>query len=233
VLLSCLRLLGVFRFECSAPGTVSVPPTGQRILAYLGLHGHATRTVVAGMLWPDVSEDHAQGSLRTALWRLRRGRQPIVETHGEVLALADAVQVDVQAFTQTALLLVNSPGALGDELPLDLLSRGDLLLGWDEEWVLIERERLRQLRMHALESLSALLLGRGHHGLALEAALTCVGMAPLRESAHRAVAAVHLAENNVVEVYRHYAEFRRLSLDELGVEPSARFTAMLPPGRRR
>ncbi|MFE5923810.1 BTAD domain-containing putative transcriptional regulator [Streptomyces sp. NPDC056468] len=189
------------------------------------------RTVLAGTLWPDVTEENALGSLRTALWRLHRGRRPVVESRGGVLALSDGVQVDVHSFTRAALLVLNRPEALGDEVPPVLLSCGELLLGWDEEWVLIERERLRQLRMHALESLSAVLAERGCHGLALEAALTCVALAPLRESAHRAVAAVHLAENNVVEAYRHYEIFRQLLFDELGVEPSQRFRSMLPPRR--
>ncbi|MFI2508896.1 BTAD domain-containing putative transcriptional regulator [Streptomyces sp. NPDC018972] len=208
-----------------------MPPNGQRILAYLGLQRTATRTVLAGTLWPDVTEENALGSLRTALWRLHRGRHPVVESRGGVLSLSDGVRVDVHSFARAALLVLNRPEALGDEMPPELLSHGELLIGWDEEWVLTERERLRQLRMHALESLSTVLAERGRHGLALEAALACVALAPLRESAHRAVAAVHLAENNVVEAYRHYRDFRRLILDELGVEPSERFRSMLPPGR--
>jgi DNA-binding SARP family transcriptional activator len=229
-----MRLLGTFQLECSVTGTIRVPPNGQRILAYLGLQRVATRTVLAGTLWPDVSEEHALGSLRTALWRLHRDRAPVVESRGDVLTLADDVTVDVHSFTRTAMLVVNTPDAFGNDLPLELLSiDDDLLPGWDEEWVLSQRERLRQLRMHALESLSALLADRGRHCLALEAALSCVAMAPLRESAHRAVTAVYLAENNVVEAFRHYEAFSRLIRDELGIEPSAHFRSMLPSGHQR
>jgi hypothetical protein len=52
---------------------------------------------------------------------------------------------------------------------------------------------------------------------------------PLRESAHRAVIAVHLAEDNVVEAVRQYQRFRRLLYTELNVEPSHRLTGMLAP----
>ncbi|MDX3453378.1 BTAD domain-containing putative transcriptional regulator [Streptomyces sp. ME02-8801-2C] len=225
---SRLRLLGTFQLE-GADGTVTVPANAQRLLAFLGLHKRAPRTVVAGALWPDVTEEHAHGSLRTALWRLRRGRQPIVGTHGDTLCLADGVIVDVDAFNRAALGLANSDHAPGDDLPLPVvLDGGELLCGWDEEWVLFERERLRQLRLHALESLSALLTEHGRYALALEAALMCVTVEPLRESAHRAVAAVHLAENNMVEVVRRYETFRMLINEELGLEPSARFAGMLP-----
>jgi DNA-binding SARP family transcriptional activator len=51
---------------------------------------------------------------------------------------------------------------------------------------------------------------------------------PLRESAHRAVVSVHLAEHNVVEAVRHYRAFRKLLGEELGMEPSPDFTSMLP-----
>ncbi|MEU1668420.1 BTAD domain-containing putative transcriptional regulator [Streptomyces sparsogenes] len=227
----CLRLLGAFQLASPADGIIGVPPTGQRVLAYLGLHETVTRTALAGLLWPDVTEEHAQGSLRTALWRLQRAGHPVVECRGDVLVLLSGVTVDVHAVSRTALRAVDCPEAFGDQLPLELLSFGDLLLGWEEEWVMIERERLRQLRLHALESLSVALADRGRHGLALEAALACVAMAPLRESAHRAVTAVHLAENNVAEAYRQYEAFRRMIHDELGMAPSARFTSMLPPGR--
>ncbi|MER5527310.1 BTAD domain-containing putative transcriptional regulator [Streptomyces sp. NPDC002677] len=208
---------------------IAVPASAQRLLAYLGLHRRAPRSVVAGTLWPDVAEEHALGSLRTVLWRLRRMRQSAVRSDGDSLCLADGVSVDVDDFTRAALRLTGSSQAPGDvPPPLILLENGELLPGWDEEWIRPERERLRQLRLHALESLSVRLTLRGCYALALEAALRCVAIEPLRESAHCAVVAVHLAENNVVEAIRHYEAFRRLLREELGLEPSARLAGMFP-----
>ncbi|MEV7612585.1 BTAD domain-containing putative transcriptional regulator [Streptomyces sp. NPDC089799] len=229
-----LRLLGTFRLETRDPDgrtrPVPVEAPGQRVLAFLGLHPPAGRSVLAGTLWPEVAETNAQGSLRTALWRLRRGGPSPIDSRGETLALREDLTVDVHNFVRTALRVVNSEGDPGEEPGLGLLFAGDLLPGWDEEWVVFERERLRQLRLHALESLSARLSRRGRHALALDAALTCVSIEPLRESAHRAVVAVHLAEHNTVEAVRQYGAFRRLVRAELGLEPSPRFTAMLPAG---
>ncbi|MFF3450522.1 BTAD domain-containing putative transcriptional regulator [Streptomyces sp. NPDC002667] len=229
---SRLRLFDAFRLE-GANGNVTVPANEQRLLAYLGLHKHATRSVVAGTLWPDVTEEHAHGSLRTALWRLRRARQPAVRADGDTLHLSQGVSVDVDDLTRAALCLTGPADDTG-EAPagappaLGLLAGGDLLPGWDEEWIGFERERLRQLRLHALESLSARLVRRGCYAHALEAALRCVAIEPLRESAHCALVAVHLAEHNVVEAIRHYESFRRLLREELGLEPSARLTGMFP-----
>ncbi|MGW8765201.1 AfsR/SARP family transcriptional regulator [Streptomyces sp. NPDC055815] len=229
-----LRLLGTFGLDLADGGRAGVEAPGQRVLAFLGLNRSTTRCILAGTMWPHATEAHAQGSLRSALWRLRRGGAGVVESRGEVLSLSEDVTVDVRVFARAALSVVNDTEPRDDpehrdEAGLGLLAAGDLLPGWDEDWVVVERERLRQLRLHALEALSARLSRDGRHALALDAALSCVGIDPLRESAHRAVVAVHLAEHNTAEAVRHYETFRALVRAELSIEPSPQFTAMLPP----
>ncbi len=78
----------------------------------------------------------------------------------------------------------------------------DLLPGWYDDWVLLERERLRQRVLHALEALSRHLVAAGRIAEAVEAAMTAVGVEPLRESAQRAPVTAHLAEGNRVEARR-------------------------------
>ncbi|MEV0174623.1 BTAD domain-containing putative transcriptional regulator [Streptomyces sp. NPDC050803] len=223
-----LRLLGQFRLELGTE-TVELCRNGQRLLAFMGLRGRASRTVLAGTLWPEVTEEHARGSLRTTLWKLPRGEPSLIGCRGDVLLVTPALRVDVHALTRTALGVVEGCGPpLHARPPLGLLTGDDLLPGWDEDWVLMERERLRQLRLHALDALAAALIRQGRPALAMEAAWASVRAEPLRESAHRAVVAAHLAEGNVGEAVRHYEAFRRLLDEELGVEPSSRFTRMLP-----
>ncbi|WP_329245991.1 SARP family transcriptional regulator [Streptomyces sp. NBC_01478] len=226
-----LRLLGTFRLEGADGSAVTVQTPGRRLLAFLALNGPTARDVLAGTLWPEVSEEHACGSLRTTLWRLHRASRPLLDCRRQLLALHDELNVDTHVFARTARRVVDTDGPPGDHPDVGLLFAGELLPGWDEEWVVFERERLRQLRLHALESLSRRLARHGQYALALDAALTGVGIEPLRESAHRAVVAVHLAENNLVEAVRHYHAYRRLARIELGLEPSPIFTTMLPPGR--
>jgi DNA-binding SARP family transcriptional activator len=55
----------------------------------------------------------------------------------------------------------------------------------------------------------------------VQAAYAAVRVEPLRESAHRLVVRVHLAEGNVTEAVRAYENFRVLIADELGVRPTA------------
>ncbi|MFF9472140.1 BTAD domain-containing putative transcriptional regulator [Streptomyces roseolus] len=221
-----LRLLGRFRLECGTR-SIDLCRNGQRLLAFLSLRESVPRTVLAGTLWPEVTEEHARGSLRTALWKLPRGELPLVRCCGDVLMVAPALRVDVHALTRTALGVVAGRFPSYRPLPLALLTGEDLLPGWDEDWVLLERERLRQLRLHALDSLAETLVEQGRTALAMEAAWAGIRAEPLRESAHRVVVSAHLAEGNVDEALCHYALFRTLSNEELGVEPSPRFARLL------
>src|SRR3712207_8842055 len=67
-------------------------------------------------------------------------------TAGGALALAPGVGVDVRELAAWAIRTRDPRTDLDDlELPpADLL--GDLLPGWQDDWVLVERERLRQDR---------------------------------------------------------------------------------------
>jgi DNA-binding SARP family transcriptional activator len=223
-----LRLLG--GFSLSLAGTpVSLPVNGQRLLAYLSIRGQVPRPVVAGTLWPDVSEHNAHGSLRTTMWRLHRGGTRLVEATGENLSLNPHVTVDIRVFAKAAQRALRSPVLL-DEVGSDgdLLEASDLLPGWYDDWVIFERERLRQLRLHTLEALAQRLAEQRRFAAALDTALEAIRIEPLRESAHRVVIGIHQAEGNVVEAVRHYHFVRDLLRVELGVEPSGQLTAMLP-----
>src|SRR3712207_8318639 len=99
-------LLGGFAVEPAGaqPGsTLAGLPRGvQRLVAYLGLADRPTRAAVAGRLWPDVPEERAHGSLRSALWRLHQVAPGLVEVSGGALFLARGVRVDVREFIQWA-----------------------------------------------------------------------------------------------------------------------------------
>ncbi|WP_369268805.1 BTAD domain-containing putative transcriptional regulator [Streptomyces sp. R11] len=220
-------MLGQFRLEFGSEA-VELCRNGQRMMAFVGLRGRVSRTVLAGTLWPEVSEEHARGSLRTTLWKLPRGEPPLIRCCGDDLVITATVRVDVHTLAETALSLIQEcDPPLNGGPTLAMLSGEDLLPGWDEDWVLLERERLRQLRLHALDALAETLTRQGRPALALEAAWASVRSEPLRESAHRAAVSAHLAEGNLAEAVRHYHAFRRLLHEELGVEPSPAFARML------
>ncbi|MCZ7475826.1 AfsR/SARP family transcriptional regulator [Micromonospora sp. WMMC273] len=217
-----LHLLGGFRLLHD--GTPVVVPRGlQRVIALIGLRPAATRSHLAGLLWPETPEERALSSLRTALWRLRQDPCCPLRTDGDTVRLGPTVRLDVDDLVETAALVREGAvprGAAG-------AGRHDLLPGWYDDWVLLERERLRQLRLHMLEELAGNHLTAGRHGEALEAALEAMAAEPLRETPHRLVVRIHLAEGNAFEAVHSFYVYRDLLLRELRLEPSPAMTALL------
>jgi DNA-binding SARP family transcriptional activator len=94
--------------------------------------------------------------------------------------------------------------------------------------VILERERLKQLRLHALE-LAASKLTRCHEfDLALLLALEAVRAEPLRETANAVLMSVYLAEGNVSDAVHQYDAFRDVLHRELALEPSPQLARLLP-----
>jgi len=220
-------MLGGFDLRLSGERIV-LPPSAERVVAYLAIHrGSATRANVAGTLWIDSPEDRAMANLRSALWRLRRPGIEIIENVGERLALRDDVEVD---FLELALAASHG---YDSESPLDirqlerLAHSRDLLGDWYDDWVLLEREHFRQLRLQALERFAVELAAAGQYGRAIEAGLAAVESEPLRESAHHALICVHLAQGNRSEAIRQYRSYTRLMADELGLPPSPQMEALI------
>jgi DNA-binding SARP family transcriptional activator len=93
----------------------------------------------------------------------------------------------------------------------------------------VHRECFRQLRLRALEALCAHRRDSGRLGEALEAGLTAVAADPLRESAHRELFAVHLAQGNAAEALRQYHFYRDMLRSQLGLTPSPVMREMVAP----
>ena len=222
-----LRLLGGFEVRAGT-ALVYLPLNAQRLVAFLAVRERPQlRTTVASTLWLDTTEARAAANLRTALWKIRGLNEHLVETHGSYLSLGAETEVDLGC------LIAQARRLIGPELQLaarDASSdslRGDLLPDWDEDWIQFERERLRQLRVHALEALCRRLSECGRHAEAVDAGQAAIAAEPLRESAQRTLIAAHLAEGNVCEAKRQFSIYRDLLWDSLRIPPSAELRALL------
>lgn len=213
---------------------VRISSREQRLVALLALRGRQNRARLAGSLWPDVDERRAQTSLRAAVSAVGRRIPRLLDKEQGHVRLHSRVVVDVDEFRQHAAELLS--GRL-PEVPQSFdqspLTGGELLPGWYDDWVLIERERIHQLRLHVLEALADSLVERGAYAHALNVALGAAAVDPLRESARRSVIKVHLAEGNTIEAVREYERFRSLLHDELGVEPTDHMTELVRMGAAR
>jgi DNA-binding SARP family transcriptional activator len=207
-----LRLLGGFALVRGGR-PIRLPRSAQRVVALLALRGAGPRSWVAGMLWPDEPERKALANVRTAIWRAQRAGLVLAVSGRPFLRLPPEIRVDIH------------------DLPRSITAGGtrmtELLPGWPDDWIEIQREVLRQMMMYALEHAAGEAIFRGDSRRGLDLALTAVRVAPLRESAHRLVVRAHLAAGNVNAAHRHFDRARTLLRRELGLAPTPRFWQLL------
>jgi DNA-binding SARP family transcriptional activator len=208
---------------------VSVPQGSKRLLVFVALHrGQVERGYAAGTLWPAGTEYRAAGNLRSALWRLSRAELPLLRADKCYLTLQQEVVVDARLVNDWASRMITGAPSEDDLVALPTGADAlDLLPGWYEDWALVERERLRQRMLHALEALSRKLVEVGRCAEAVEAAIMAVAAEPLRESAQRALIQAHLAEGNWSEGHRQLAIYRKTLQCELGLEPDPSLVDLL------
>jgi DNA-binding SARP family transcriptional activator len=199
-----------------------VPEGSKQLLAFVALRRRRVeRRQAAGALWPCGDEERAAGNLRSALWRLRRAGISVLTADKWSLALNGDVLVDLHLTEQWATRLIGgTPTGCDLAVSPSVADALDLLPGFYEDWVIIERERVRQRILHALEALSQILATAGRFADAIEAAMLATSAEPLRESAQRALIKAHIAEGNLTEARRSYYAYHDLVHRELGVVPS-------------
>jgi DNA-binding SARP family transcriptional activator len=237
-----LHVLGEFTLRAHGAPVV-MRRAQQRLLAFLAVSRRpVSRGALSQRLWDAVDDQHSASALRSNLWRLPRPTgTPLVTTTSSHVSLAEPVVVDLWERESVAERLARhfrgGRVPVPDDAPADpdvdeephATWTDDLLPEWGDEWLTVERESYRQLRLHALEHLSERLLNGGRHAAALMAALAAVQADPLRESAHRQVIAVHLDEGNPAEALRQFHVYRRMLAYELGLPPSPAIRELVAP----
>ncbi|HEY7989079.1 MAG TPA: BTAD domain-containing putative transcriptional regulator [Lapillicoccus sp.] len=211
-----IRLLG--GFGLSGPdGRVEVPPAGQRLVAYLAIQGYPVRrSTVAAAIWPDVDETRARANLRSTVCRLG-ALAPVVDATAASLTIGPDVIVDVddlQEQVRAARAGTEHPSAARPGFDLELLP------GWEEEWVELERERVRQLELHLLDVVVSTSVEEGRHGDGVDAALRAIRLDPWRESSHAGLLRALLAGGNRAAAIAHFRRFAAQMREELGLSPS-------------
>jgi DNA-binding SARP family transcriptional activator len=157
-----VRLLG--QFDVRADGKrVSLPSrAGQSLLAYLLLTAGTAhrRERLAGLLWPDTSDENARHNLRTELWRIRK-------------AIGSPPPAKAEYFLTEDLTITFNPGADywldADQLqrptpaddgsaisPINSRSMKVSCRRLYDEWVVLEREHHGAVRAKMKQLLEAL-----------------------------------------------------------------------------
>jgi DNA-binding SARP family transcriptional activator len=230
-----LRLILLDGFALHHDGVpIAVPLSCQRLLAFIALHEHPLlRLRVAGTLWRATSDEQAAANLRSALWRVHQLGYPLLQATSASLAVGAQLSVDVRECRARSHRLLDQATPLQTTDVEAPWPAGELLPDWYDEWVIIERERFRQVAFHALETLCERLTAMDRFAQAIHAGLAAIAAEPLRESAHRALIRTYLAEGNQGEALRQYELYRRLLEQDLHLAPSGAMEALIAPLRPR
>jgi adenylate cyclase len=207
-----IELLG--RKDCALLGYLAVSP---------GVS--FSREKLATLLWGNSGERQARDSLKQSLLRLRRSfalasSTPLVADRQSVTLDRDRVTVDVGVFEQLT----------GDAAPAALeravgLYRGDLLDSIEvreavfEDWLLVERQRLRGLAVEAATRLMTQSLGARQWDRAATAARRLLSLEPLHEAACRTLMQLHVDRGERAQALKLFEHLRDMLRQQLGVAP--------------
>lgn len=205
-------------------------PRAQRLLAYLLLNRSKPipRETVAFALSPDSTEKEALATLRRALNELRADLPPdekerIVAARGELVWDCDLPYwLDIEEFER----LVRRDTASSLHEAVDLYV-GDLLLELDDEWLIVERERLRQLHLNALMELVSYHRALGEYLVALDYARQLLLLDPLSENAYRELIGLYYLNGDRGAALAAYEQLRDVLRKELGAEPMTETRALI------
>ncbi|MDQ3677047.1 MAG: AAA family ATPase [Actinomycetota bacterium] len=230
-----IRLLGGFGLSLeNRPLTTVDAPRLQSLLAHLVLHRDTRqpRERLAFLFWPDSEESQSRTNLRQALHLLRRA---LPESERFLESGARAVRwranapfwLDVAEFEQLVARAeeAEAAGRAGDErgalAAAVALYAGELLPGCYDDWIVPERERLRQGFLKAAERLTELLeLERDYRG-ALPWARRLLDHDPLSDGACRRLMRLHALSGDRAGALRVYHGCATALARELGIEPTA------------
>ncbi len=228
-----LRLLGDFSLIYDDRQVTSLNSMRlQSLLAFLVLHRDVPqhRQHLAFLFWPDSTEAQARNNLRQLLHQLRQALPA-----GEQFLSADTqmlhwhpvtpFHLDVAEFEQ-ALTLADAATRRNDQHPLqaaleqaDSLYRGELLPGCYDEWILPERERLRQRHLQVLEQLLRLFEAQGNTVTAIRYAQRLLGLDPLSEDLYRRLMRLFALNNDRASALHVYHTCVTTLQREMGVDP--------------
>ena len=219
-----IQLLGDFRLvHGDALLTTLNTARLQSLLAYLLLHRHAPqpRQQIAFALWPDSTEARAHGSLRKLLHQLSS-----VLPEAETFLRVDRQTLQWRLAAPVALDVAEFENAASDHSSLETLRRapdlyrGDLLPGCYDDWIIPERERLRQLFTAAMQRLTLLLENRREYPGAIQCAQRLLQHDPLHEATYRHLMRLYALSGDRAGAVRIFHACATALERELGVEPS-------------
>ena len=185
------------------------------------------RDHLATLFWGDSSDAQARHSLRTALATVRQQVSPdLLHTDRDHVQLNSAFPLWVDL--HQLLGLENTlDHANSDFLPAKLaLWQGELLMGFYDEWITIEREYYRTRLLKLFLRLTQTLRARSEYAQAIEVAQRMLALDPANEHAHQHLMFCYVASGDRPAALRQYELCARALQDDLDAPPLPETTAL-------
>jgi two-component SAPR family response regulator len=176
--------------------------------------------------WPEHSSSQMHNIFRSTLYRLRRALfREIVVLEADLYSFnrQSDYWFDVEVFER---LLDQSEEAVAAEKKIALLQealelyRGDYLGDTDAEWCTVDRERLKERYLKAMETLAALHTDQGTLQPAIELYQRVLAHDPYRESVYRDLMLCYYRLGDRASAIRQYQICTNVLRTELGLAPS-------------
>jgi predicted ATPase/DNA-binding SARP family transcriptional activator len=218
-----IRMLGEFSIKSGNKSIALTTRRAQSLFAYLVLNAGSShrREKLAGQLWPDSREEAARDYLRHALWRIRKALTSVAAAH---LLKADDLSVTFvatdESIVDVATVSRGATSQIADELMQALaVYQGDLLPGFYDEWVVLEREHLKAIYEREMGRLLGMLEQAGRWSDVIEWAERWIAFGQKPELAYRGLLLAHAAKGDMSQVAMSYERCVK-TLAEFGMEPS-------------
>jgi len=225
-----IRLLGQFDVRLDGKRVTIPSRAGQSLFAYLALTAGTAhrREKLAGTIWPDTTDENARKNLRQELWRIRKAISGGQATNGEYL-IADefTLKFNRDAEFWLDVTQMERPDLdLGSLIANLSLYQGELLPGFYDEWITLERERVNAVYEARMEQLLEQLITAERWIALQEWGERWLTLSGVREPAYRALMLASGVRGDMAKVASLYQRCMEELSEQLGVEPSAETRAL-------
>lgn len=228
-----VRLLGQFDVRADGKRVLLQRRAGQSLFAFLILTAGTShrREKLAGLFWSDMPDESARRNLRQELWRVRKALSTQTPSPAEYF-LAEEISITFNPRSEYWLDVaqLEQPTAaddpLGDLLGKLALYQGELLPGFYEDWVLLERERVAAVFEGKMQQLMERLIEEQRWATCQEWAERWLSLGQAVEPAYRALMLAFNAMGDRGKVVATFARCQQALDQELGVPPSPETRAL-------
>jgi TolB-like protein/Flp pilus assembly protein TadD len=198
-----------------------------------------TRDKLASFLWPDWPDDQAQHNLRQTLYAIRKalpdpvGKEVLRAVDGGLALNRELVETDVWNLEEkvdqgTRESLEYSVGLYRADLLEGFRAKSDIF----DDWLEVERTRLREVACNALSRLIQIYADDDNPKPAIDLSQRLVALDPIREEAHRTLMQLYHRSGQRTAALKQYQTCEKILRREIDSAPEPETTELYMTIRR-